>query len=569
MARSGSSPRLGSASLIVFLLCALAVAGILAYQAQDAARSHREAAEQTLNEYAALATWQFSRQADMALTALQMMALRLPVTLDSAEGDRGLPSVEEFREDTRQRVAWCRCVDDGAVFFRWLRSDGSLHMTDGRAELVDSLAAGFARLEAVPNPEEFAFGRAPIRENKTTAYAFQSRRAAVVFGSSGDDVRVVLYYVVHDAEEQPIAIYGLEAAPERVLGTIFDRILDETPLLPQALTDSLPNEAMLAVTAAVGDQPLFRSADGVISSYRAETRLAEPWEEVAVAVDLRPAVAGDLLIGGLPGSRLPLLLALLGLTAALIVAALVQMQRHQELVRTRTNFVAGVSHELRTPLTQIRLYADLLRSGRLGQKDHERSVRVIDQEARRLSHLVENILRFSTAGSNTVQVNPEPHALAPLVSEIVRDFAPLATARRAAIREELEDDVVAPVDADAFRQILINLLDNAVKYGPAGQEIVIGLERRDGIARLRVDDEGLGIPDEERERVWEAYHRLEGAIASGMGGSGIGLSVVRELAELHGGRVRVSEAPDGGARFVVELPAPRSAPAVEPEMETV
>jgi signal transduction histidine kinase len=114
-------------------------------------------------------------------------------------------------------------------------------------------------------------------------------------------------------------------------------------------------------------------------------------------------------------------------------------------------------------------------------------------------------------------------------------------------------DLVVNVDRDALRRILLNLLDNAVKYGPAEQRVMVTASRLDSVLRIEVCDRGPGIPPEDAERIWEPYERLERDASSAVGGSGIGLAVVRDLAELHGGRTWVEENPGGGARFVVEL----------------
>ena len=116
-------------------------------------------------------------------------------------------------------------------------------------------------------------------------------------------------------------------------------------------------------------------------------------------------------------------------------------------------------------------------------------------------------------------------------------------------------DVVCVVDPAALRQILLNLLDNAVKYGPLGQTVTITLRRVGDRVRIMVDDEGPGIPSDERDRVWEPYRRLESAVTAAVAGSGIGLSVVAQLVAMHGGRAWVDSAPGKGARFVVELPS--------------
>ena len=122
------------------------------------------------------------------------------------------------------------------------------------------------------------------------------------------------------------------------------------------------------------------------------------------------------------------------------------------------------------------------------------------------------------------------------------------------IRPSLGINGIVSVDRNALRQILLNLLDNAAKYGPSSQTITVGSQIVGDRARIWVEDEGPGIPREDRVRVWEPYVRLNRDAESSTGGSGIGLSVVRELVVLHGGRTRAESAPGGGARVVVELP---------------
>jgi signal transduction histidine kinase len=203
------------------------------------------------------------------------------------------------------------------------------------------------------------------------------------------------------------------------------------------------------------------------------------------------------------------------------------------------------------------MFAELLRMGWIrSAQEHTRSLDIIDQEARRLGHLVDKVLCFDRAERGESALMPEPTVLATLVGEVLEAFAPLAKARQVTVRQSLDTRVVAEVDRGAVRQILINLLDNAVKYGPAGQTISVSLgtaahaER----ARLAVADEGPGIPTAERDRIWEPFHRLERDSNSAVAGSGIGLALVRRLAEAHGGGAGVESAPGGGSVFFVELP---------------
>jgi signal transduction histidine kinase len=207
--------------------------------------------------------------------------------------------------------------------------------------------------------------------------------------------------------------------------------------------------------------------------------------------------------------------------------------------------VAGVSHELRTPLTQIRMFAETLLLGRVRSDDeHRRALTVIDQESRRLGQLVENVLQFSRGERGTLRLSKSRIDLSDIVRTTIETFKPIAAARNVTIKTTLEPSLV-DADADAISQIVLNLLDNAVKYGPAGGEVRVTV----GNARIIVEDDGPGIPPSDRKRIWRRYERLDTNRA--IGGAGIGLAVVKELTTLHGGKAWVEDK----ARFIVELPA--------------
>jgi signal transduction histidine kinase len=140
------------------------------------------------------------------------------------------------------------------------------------------------------------------------------------------------------------------------------------------------------------------------------------------------------------------------------------------------------------------------------------------------------------------------------IEAAVDAFAPLARVRRAKIKANVERGLVARVDPRALRQIVLNLLDNAVKYGPLGQTVTVSLSGTDATVQVAVEDKGPGVPRSEREHIWEPYYRVARESDASVGGSGIGLAIVRELVVMHGGRTWVEDAKDGGARFVVEFP---------------
>jgi signal transduction histidine kinase len=272
-------------------------------------------------------------------------------------------------------------------------------------------------------------------------------------------------------------------------------------------------------------------------------------------------------IGGLPRSRVPLLLGLLALTAGLLGIAVQQLRREHDLTRLRGDFVASVSHELRTPLAQIRLFSETLLLGRVrSEVEGRRSLEIIQQESRRLTHLVENVLYFSRSERGAQHLTRAPTRIAVLAAELIEAFAPLARSGRTLVQLDVRSDVDAPVDSGALRQILLNLLDNAVKYGGPDRTVVVRIDRRDTRAVITVDDQGPGVPADARERIWQPYSRLASAASSAVAGTGIGLAVVKELVALHGGTAWVEDAPGGGARFVIQLPdaVPAGAATDEP-----
>src|SRR5262249_29590063 len=153
------------------------------------------------------------------------------------------------------------------------------------------------------------------------------------------------------------------------------------------------------------------------------------------------------------------------------------------------------------------MFAETLRLGRVrSEEERQQYLEIIDREARRLGHLVNNLLQFSRTSPSLAL---ERQALAPLVAETVESFRPVSAGAGARLAPELAPGLEARVDADAMRQVLLNLLDNAVKYGPKGQQVLVRLDSSDGGVRLAVEDEGPGIPPDERERVFERFHRLE------------------------------------------------------------
>jgi two-component system OmpR family sensor kinase len=215
-------------------------------------------------------------------------------------------------------------------------------------------------------------------------------------------------------------------------------------------------------------------------------------------------------------------------------------------------FIADASHELRTPLASIRGYAELSRMGATRTAaDRARAMRRIEDEAARMGVLVEDLLTLARLD----RVADLPHAeldLAALARDAVDDAR--ATAPEREIRLETEPATVLG-DADQLRQVLANLLRNALVHTPAGTPVEVSLTDGQGRVRLQVRDHGPGLPGGEPGQLFERFWRAEAGRERGKAGAGLGLAIVAGIVRAHGGDVRAADAPGGGAAFVVELPA--------------
>ncbi|HEV7498526.1 MAG TPA: HAMP domain-containing sensor histidine kinase, partial [Vicinamibacteria bacterium] len=193
--------------------------------------------------------------------------------------------------------------------------------------------------------------------------------------------------------------------------------------------------------------------------------------------------------------------------------------------------------------------------GRCRSAEEERAfLEAAARETLRLGHLVDNILDFSRAERGLLDFAPSPRRLAPLVAGVTRAFEPLAATRHVRLASELDPEAGAAVDEAGFTRLLLNLLDNAVKYGPERSEVTVRLVQAGTAVEVAVEDRGPGVPVRDREAIFAPFQRLDRDRRSAATGAGIGLAIVRELVTQHGGDCRVEDREGGGARFVVSLP---------------
>lgn len=541
------SPSLRWFVLAALAVVAVAVSGGLALEAWRATERHRAAAEGALRDHAMFAALAF-RERVIGRAWVAVDAIFRPVGhARMAPSTDTLPPLDLLRRAAEDVERCGQCGPDlrPRYYFRLILADTSLEV-DGRplsAERRANLLAG------VNHPR--------VREWREWDYTS-------IVDTVGPETELVYLSARRGSDGRPVVVYGFAVELERVAATMLRPALAGFPLLPVPHLADLPNDSLLSVTMIQPDGPRAldlsprRHPDDYSSRIHA-SRLLGGW---SIRVALDPRTAPRLLLGGLPSSRTPLLAAMVSITAVLIASTIFAAWRALELARLRAEFVASVSHELRTPLAQILLFGESLTLGRMqARRDVRAAGRVIVGEARRLLQLVDNVLLFGRA-ARTSPVSATPEPLAPLLREVVTAFSPVASAAESHLLSVRLDEVTARIDRSAIRQVVLNLLDNAIKYGPRGQTVSLGLALAGGRARLWVEDEGPGIPPADRARVWRPFVRLSRDIDGQTAGSGIGLSLVRDIVSCHRGSAWIESTPAGGTRVVVELPDAR---AIQPE----
>jgi heavy metal sensor kinase len=226
----------------------------------------------------------------------------------------------------------------------------------------------------------------------------------------------------------------------------------------------------------------------------------------------------------------------------------VMLDRLEELFRGQQRFIADISHELRTPLTTIRGNVDLMR--RMNEIDRP-SLDAIQAESDRMTRMVGDLLLLAQADAGQL-IRREQVELDTLLLEVYRQMRPMAEGIELTLGEE--DQIITLGDPDRIKQLLINLVDNAIKYTPKGGKVTLGLRRVEGWAVLTVADTGIGIPAQELPHVFERFYRVDKARSRAAGGSGLGLSIVQWIVQAHSGQINVQSELGKGTTFTVWLP---------------
>jgi len=252
------------------------------------------------------------------------------------------------------------------------------------------------------------------------------------------------------------------------------------------------------------------------------------------------------------------------LMALLLVAAIFgggimtirSMAKEMELVQMKTDFVATVSHELRTPLTSIRYISELLKRGRVTERDRKsRYYETLYNESERLDRIIENLLDFSKIEAGMKEYKFEKIKAGPFTKEIARLFREIIAPKGFTLRIKIAPDLPsALMDVEAFGRALLNILDNAVKYSGEAREIEFKASTDGKIGQWKVTDQGLGIAPEDQSQIFDRFFRSKHGAAPSLKGSGIGLTIARHIVEAHHGSIYVESELDRGSTFIVEIP---------------
>jgi two-component system, OmpR family, phosphate regulon sensor histidine kinase PhoR len=352
------------------------------------------------------------------------------------------------------------------------------------------------------------------------------------------------------AEERSRSRIAIETESKRV-AAIFDRMIDGLIIVGADGRIRIANRAAAA---------LFEVTSPMIGRTPLEAIRRHEVASILHQLDQQPEVLDHEVRLERPGAARTVLINALVLSdangtrdGALLVFH--EVTRLRQLESVRQDFVANVSHELRTPLSLIKSAAETLVDG--GKSDPaitDRFLDIIDKNANRLTLLIDDLLLLAKLDSGRLALQLRSVSLRTAAQEALDDAALIARARSVALRNDVAPNLIALADPDRLRQVLANLIDNAIKYGRVeGTVVVLARVLDSRYVELGVQDNGPGISPEAKSRVFERFYRVDKARAREQGGTGLGLAIVKNVVEAHGGDVRVESTAGRGTTFYFTL----------------
>jgi signal transduction histidine kinase len=498
---------------------------------------HRRLADEALQDQA-------SYMAGMVAVHVQTQAQLTARTLlrawnETLASGAPWPATDSIHRRAREEAIGPDLIDIVPTRF-FAGDDRGWRTTEATPRSTDPVLAALARRARDSLPAQGDFRMRAIPDGRDTSLVF-------VMASANPRPGLRWY-----GFEIPIGEFRSKIVQPRIAAMAYSfKWLRDSLGQKRSTADSLPP---LAISLQSSDHKLLYSTPVTPHSPWIGSRLIGGGLASMVTLSVEPAAVPILMQGGYPTNPVTPVLATFALSVMVLLLAARLAWRTLALSRQRDEFTSSMSHELRTPLTNIQLFAETLLLDRARTPDEQRgALETITRETRRLVHMVENVLALSRVGRPAVVLVRRPERVDQLIRDVLASFDPLLRSHDISVELTYEGSETADVDGDAVRRILLNLLDNAVRYGPEGQTLRITAVNRHSSLELTVEDEGPGVPANDRERVWQPFERGSTTVDTG---TGIGLAVVRQLVQLHGGDARIA---DGrrGARFVVTLPGPQ------------
>jgi signal transduction histidine kinase len=364
-----------------------------------------------------------------------------------------------------------------------------------------------------------------------------------------------------------VALGGVAFDSEYLRDRFFPEMFDK--LLAKDINDNhdgqkSPNEAELMVHMKKESWPLAQSREWDGGKPEVERNFDDVFPGLTLGIKFRGTTVEALSQKFIMTSFL--IIGCLSLFLAVgIVFTYRNVYRELALAKLKSDFVANVSHELRTPLALIRLYAETLELGRLNSPEkYQEYYRTIRKESERLTGLINNILDFSRIEAGKKEYTFRETDLGELVRNTIDAYRFQIEQNGFKYEENISPDLPpVRVDREAIARSLLNLVNNAIKYSEQEKFVGVNLYRANGTVNLEVIDHGIGIPRPEQSKIFEKFYRVGNPLVHNTKGSGLGLSLVRHIAQAHGGDVRVESLPGRGSKFTFTLPIVPPQPGLE------
>jgi signal transduction histidine kinase len=356
----------------------------------------------------------------------------------------------------------------------------------------------------------------------------------------------------HRLSSDPNSVFGAQLNLNRLVAGLQDLVHPDAALRDEICIAILDDNAKPVSVSrpdfhAVWKRPFVATEIGEALPH---------WEIAAYLVDptriTRAVCTANIILGLL----ISILVFAISVGGWLIVS---DLNRQLALARQKTDFVSNVSHELKTPLTSIRMFSELLSEQRVADPAKQRAyLQIITAETARLTRLINNVLDFSRMERGEKKYNFRDLDLLNTVRETVDTYRPHLENCGFELESALSPgELVVRADPDAIAQIIVNLLSNAEKYCNGDKKILIKAGRRDGplpCAEVQILDRGPGVPRGSEEKIFEKFYRAHDSLSSGIQGSGLGLTLARQIARAHGGDVVYEPREGGGSSFSLRLP---------------